>query len=1335
MRNLRGIQYEQWKPPAQYQNRPITAAAWDLANDAVVCTVGPTEHDAVIQLIRVKTTSKSHEDTLITSWEAPSPNPNLACDKVLSLHYFGDSLTTCLVLAGGDIIVVREDPRPGEGQIEIMGSVDAGITAARWSPDEELLAITTKEDTVIWMSRSFDGVADTTMTKEDLKASNHVSVGWGKKETQFQGRGAKALRDPTMPEKTDEGVLSANDDSSVTISWRGDGAYLAISTIESASRRIIRVYSREGELDSVSEPVDGLEGALSWRPSGNLIAGIQRLEERIDVVFFERNGLRHGEFSLRLTQAQRQVPDQHIKLAWNSDSTVLAVVMADCTQLWTMGNYHWYLKQEIKNHHAPLVATNPVAWHPEKPLRFLSVAEDTINLAEYIFATSRGTLAPPHDFGVLAVIDGQNLMVTPFRVANVPPPMGHHEVTIQSNAIDVAINADASLLAILHQDGISIFELDATKRVAPTPTLSGQFTFDSAIKTTIYQQITFSGKNEILALGRTDTGSVIQGYHLTDMPGEIKEKALENNPTSSVSILSSFVEDGVMHPYVQTSSGDLHSLAFGDASLSSCNFSKQLPWVDIIPFGDGPNAYGDGRIAFGLSSNGHLFANTRLLVRNCTSFLVTPAHLIFTTTTHLLKFVHITEVHDLEVPADDPEIDERCRSIERGARLVTAMPTSLSLILQMPRGNLETIFPRAMVLAGIRKLIEEKNYRKAFTHCRTQRVDMNILYDHAPEQFLSNVALFIDQVKKITYIDLFLSSLREEDVTQTMYKETRVASQNGNIVPTTNGAIAPQDPVDITATKASKVNKICDAVLEVLKTRTATNLQNIITSNVCKNPPALDDGLLVVAQLMKEDEAMADKAVEHICFLADVNRLYENALGLYKLDLALLVAQQSQKDPREYLPFMQNLQQMTELRRKYSIDDYLSRHTKALNHLHELNAFEELQKYTQKHALYKAALAIYRYNPEPLAVITALYAQYLESKSSYKEAALAYESLRNYAKATSCHLASGPSQWRETLFCALTGGADGNPVSGSALTELASTLFDALIESKDYYAAATLQLDYLSSLETACRTFCKGYFFADALHLIALKARPDLLESVIDPGLGDALASSTELLADCKAQLLAQVPRIRELRQKALADPLAFYEGERGGDGEIPDDISVAASSRVSTNRSLFTRYTGNGSVGTVGTGVSRATSKNRRREERKRARGKKGSVYEEEYLVASVGRLMTRVEDSRSEVERLVVGLVRRGMWERARAIEGSMVEVVALCKGCVGEVFGTADAGAGANANANANANEQAGAEGQEYRPVGGDAVYAESLQAAGRKKEAPHLSAFEKLTLLGT
>ena len=88
------------------------------------------------------------------------------------------------------------------------------------------------------------------------------------------------------------------------------------------------------------------------------------------------------------------------------------------------------------------------------------------------------------------------------------------------------------------------------------------------------------------------------------------------------------------------------------------------------------------------------------------------------------------------------------------------MPSSFSLTLQMPRGNLETIYPRALVVAGIRRSIEAKDYKTAFLACRSQRVDLNILHDHAPEQFLQNVGLFIDQVKKIEHVDLFLSQLR-----------------------------------------------------------------------------------------------------------------------------------------------------------------------------------------------------------------------------------------------------------------------------------------------------------------------------------------------------------------------------------------------------------------------------------------------------------------------------------------------------------------------------------------------------------------------------------------------
>ena len=120
----------------------------------------------------------------------------------------------------------------------------------------------------------------------------------------------------------------------------------------------------------------------------------------------------------------------------------------------------------------------------------------------------------------------------------------------------------------------------------------------------------------------------------------------------------------------------------------------------------------------------------------------------------------LTAQSELEVPPNTPEVDERCRSIERGARLVTAIPSISAVILQMPRGNLETIYPRALVLAGVRHHIDNKRYKKAFLACRSHRVDMNIIHDHAPEEFISSVTLFVDQVEKIEHIDLFLSQLR-----------------------------------------------------------------------------------------------------------------------------------------------------------------------------------------------------------------------------------------------------------------------------------------------------------------------------------------------------------------------------------------------------------------------------------------------------------------------------------------------------------------------------------------------------------------------------------------------
>jgi len=42
------------------------------------------------------------------------------------------------------------------------------------------------------------------------------------------------------------------------------------------------------------------------------------------------------------------------------------------------------------------------------------------------------------------------------------------------------------------------------------------------------------------------------------------------------------------------------------------------------------------------------------------------------------------------------------RRVERGSRIVTSVPSAMSVVLQMPRGNLETINPRPLALEVIR---------------------------------------------------------------------------------------------------------------------------------------------------------------------------------------------------------------------------------------------------------------------------------------------------------------------------------------------------------------------------------------------------------------------------------------------------------------------------------------------------------------------------------------------------------------------------------------------------------------------------------------------------------
>ena len=267
----------------------------------------------------------------------------------------------------------------------------------------------------------------------------NVNVGWGAKETQFHGKAGKAAREiaTDIPESA---VVEGQDDCRVKVVWRDDGQFFAVSYVSKLDQvRRIRIFNREGQLQSTSEPVSNLGSSLAWKPSGGaLIASSMKLSNGIDVIgFFEKNGLRHGEFSLPF-------PAEVHNLCWNSDASVLAIHLTnkksgeDVLQLWTVSNYKWQLK---KSEYFP--KNFNFLWDPVSPMSLYVVCSQNQAYAiELKFKVHRSLHSrSKDDLSYVAVTEGSVLKVTPFKEMVVPPPISAFELHFDHNISHVVTSA------------------------------------------------------------------------------------------------------------------------------------------------------------------------------------------------------------------------------------------------------------------------------------------------------------------------------------------------------------------------------------------------------------------------------------------------------------------------------------------------------------------------------------------------------------------------------------------------------------------------------------------------------------------------------------------------------------------------------------------------------------------------------------------------------------------------------------------------------------------------------------------------------------------------------
>ncbi|PSS32243.1 hypothetical protein PHLCEN_2v2012 [Hermanssonia centrifuga] len=112
---------------------------------------------------------------------------------------------------------------------------------------------------------------------------------------------------------------------------------------------------------------------------------------------------------------------------------------------------------------------------------------------------------------------------------------------------------------------------------------------------------------------------------------------------------------------------------------------------------------------FGLTPNGNLSVCTEsegeagchwILATNTNSFIAASGFLVYTTTAHIAHFAPLAALSELLSNPDSAVASGSAESlpqwetrrVERGSRIITAVPITMSLILQMPRGKFDVAF-------------------------------------------------------------------------------------------------------------------------------------------------------------------------------------------------------------------------------------------------------------------------------------------------------------------------------------------------------------------------------------------------------------------------------------------------------------------------------------------------------------------------------------------------------------------------------------------------------------------------------------------------------------------
>ncbi|KAG2547528.1 elongator complex protein 1-like [Panicum virgatum] len=1184
-------------------------------------------------------------------------------DCIVAMDYLMERESLLLGSSAGCLLLYNVE----EKTTEVVGRLEGGVNTIVSSPDGALLSVTTGLGQLLVITLDWEVLFEASLDPQDATIGDIDSTG-----CQIRS----------------------------SISWRGDGKYFAtLGALDGAyGPTKLTIWEREsGKVHSSSDAKTFMGALLDWMPSGAKVATAhdRRTEGKCPlIVFYEKNGLERSYFSI---DEPAEVSIHALK--WNCNSEILAALVSseqhDVIKIWSCRNNHWYLKHELRYTKEERVK---FFWDPTKPMHLICWTRGgQVIIHRFAWTTAVS------ETSVALVIDGSHVLVTPLNLGLMPPPMSLFHLAFPCAVNEVSFvpgNSKAHLAAYLSNGTLCVVELPAPdtweelegNRISVDPCCS-DFTLDNCMHLawidthTLIGICCYSERCFSTPIGSSETSNLLHKHDPLfsineielvrsddSVPGSVISSGWQARGSKKVPLQSSVIgvspnpaKEG--SAFIQISGGRIVEYC---SSLNLLKLSAQFNEVDsdhrfpaACPWMTAVLCHENGMVQpflFGLDDNSNLYMGKRLLSNNCSSFTFyssaygtterVMSHLLVTTKKDLLFIVDVNEIFlkDNVVTVDShvsshprgKQSKENITVWEKGAKLIGVLHgDEAAVIMQTARGNLECTYPRKLVLVSIVQALAQRRFKNAMDMVRRHRIDFNIIVDYCGcDVFIKLAADFVKQVNNLSHITEFVCSMKNSNSSSKLY-EAYISF--------------PDHSADLMVdTECNKVTSVLMAVGKALEEQMEESSSRelcVLTTLARSEPPLLEEALNRIKairelELLGVDDARrklypsAEESLKHLLWLTDTEAVFGAALGLYDLNLAAIVALNSQKDPKEFLPFLKNLECLPPAVMRYTIDLRLGRYESALRNIVSAgNEYHEdcMKLLNDNPQLFPLGLQLFNESDKRNEILEA-WGDHLSEEKCFGDAALIYQCCSSYQKSLKAYRACGDWKGVFTVAGLLE-------LQKEEITQLAHELceeFQALGKPGD---AARVALEYCSDAERGVSYYIMAREWEEALRVAYMLSRHDLVGTVRDA----ALDCAASLISEYQEGLLKvgkYVARYVAVRQRRLSLAAKLQSEDRFMDVE---DDSV---SEVSTSFSEMSAYTTRSTKESSASVISSSASKSRARRQKKGGKIRAGSPGEEMGLVEHL-KGMALTGSAENELKSLLVVLIQLGKEETARQVQ----------------------------------------------------------------------------------